>query len=247
MTSTEAKGGDRQGLTSWQYICEIPEFEMDWSTTALIVIDLQHQQASRDGGFFRLLDKAGLGDDSAWAINRLETLVVPTAQRLVTTFRDRGAPVILTRCVSVRGDGSDQTRRHIAFGVFCTLDSEDAQFLPEVAPEPGDIVLNKSGSSVFNSTNIEHLLHNMGITTLVMSGIWTNSCVEGATRDAGDLDFDVALAEDACTAMSPHGHANALEYLDKNFCFIWSADEIIERLDRGSAAKGEAEAVASAS
>ena len=187
-----------------------------------------------------------MSEDADWAINRLETLVVPTAQRLVEAFHENGAPVILTRCVSVRGDGSDQTRRHIAFGVFCTLDSEDAQFLPEVAPKEGDIVLNKSGSSVFNSTNIEHLLHNMGITTLVMSGIWTNSCVEGATRDAGDLDFDIALAEDACTAMSPHGHANALEYLDKNFCFVWSADEIVERLHRGATAKAEAEAVAAA-
>ena len=246
MTSIEAKSGDRRGLTSWQYICEIPEFEMDWSTTALIVIDLQHQQAARHGGYFRRLAEAGLSEDADWAINRLETLVVPTAQRLVSTFRERNAPVILTRCVSVRGDGSDQTRRHIAFGIFCTLDSEDAQFLPEIAPEPSDIVLNKSGSSVFNSTNIEHLLRNMGITTLVMAGIWTNSCVEGATRDAGDLDFDVALAEDACTAMSPHGHANALEYLDRNFCFAWSADEIIERLDRGTATKSETEAVTQA-
>lgn len=246
MTSTEATSGDRRGLTSWQYICEIPEFEMDWSSTALIVIDLQHQQASRHGAFFRRLAEAGMSEDTEWAINRLETLVVPTAQKLVKAFHENGAPVFLTRCASQRGDGSDQTRRHIAFGVFCTLDSEDAQFLPEVAPEPGDIVLTKSGSSVFNSTNIEHLLHNMGIRTLVMSGIWTNSCVEGATRDAGDLDFDVALAEDACTAMSPHGHATALEYLDKNFCYVWSADEIVERLHRGTAAKAEAEAVATA-
>lgn len=244
MTSTDATTGDRRGLTSWNYICEIPEFEMDWSTTALIVIDLQHQQASREGGFFTRLAEGGLSEDADWAFNRLETLVVPAAKRLVEAFRENGAPVVLTRCVSVRGDGSDQTRRHIAFGVFCTLDSEDAQFLDEVAPQDGDIVLNKSGSSVFNSTNLEHLLRNMGITTLVMSGIWTNSCVEGATRDAGDLDFDVALAEDACTAMSPHGHANALEYLDKNFCHVWSADEIVERLHRGTVTAAEAETVA---
>ena len=98
----------------------------------------------------------------------------------------------------------------------------------------GDILLTKSGSSVFNSTNLEHILRNMGMTTIVVSGIWTNSCVEGATRDAGDLDFRVALAEDACTAMSPRGHANALEYLDKNFCHVWSTDEILERLTTGT-------------
>ena len=110
--------------------------------------------------------------------------------------------MIHTRCVSLRGDGSDQTWRHRSFGLVCTLDSKDAQFLDEVAPQDGDIVLNKTGSSVFNSTNAEHLLRNMGITTLVVSGIFTNSCVEGTTRDAGDLDFRVLLAEDACAAMS---------------------------------------------
>ena len=133
----------------------------------------------------------------------------------------------------MRGDGSDQTRRHVAFGNVFGLDFEDAQFYPATAPEGNDIILNKTGSSVFNSTNIEHILRNMGITTLVRTGIWTNSCVEGSIRDTGDLDF--VLAEDACAAMSQRGHDNALEYLHKNFCFAWSTDEILERFERDSA------------
>ena len=93
-------------------------------------------------------------------------------------------------------------------------------------------MLNKTGSSVFNSTNAEHLLRNMGITTLLMTGIFTNSCVEGATRDAGDLDFRVVLVEDACAAMSPIGHKNALDYLDGNFCHVRSTGETLESLGR---------------
>ena len=107
---------------------------------------------------------------------------------------------------------------------------EGRAFLDEVAPQEGDIVLNKTGSSVFNSTNVEHLLRNMGITTLVVSGIFTNSCVEGTTRDAGDLDFRVLIAEDACAAMSPSGHRNALDYLDANFCHVRSTEEILTLL-----------------
>ena len=144
--------------------------------------------------------------------------------------------MIHTRCVSLRGDGSDQTWRHRSFGLVCTLDSKDAQFLDEVAPQEGDIVLNKTGSSVFNSTNVEHLLHNMGITTLVVSGIFTNSCVEGTTRDAGDRDFRVLLAEDGCAAMSAVGHRNALDYLDANFCHVKSTEEILALLGVPAAA-----------
>ena len=116
MASREAGGPpeETQGLKSWHYICEIPEFTMDWSSTALIVIDLQYQQISRNHGFFKRLAEAGLTDDAAGTIDRIEQLLVPNVQKLTAAFRENGAPVIYTRCVSVRGDGSDQTRRHIA-------------------------------------------------------------------------------------------------------------------------------------
>lgn len=171
--------------------------------------------------------------------------MIPNARRLAESFRENGAPVIYTRCASLRGNGSDQTWRHRQFGCVCTVDSRDAQIVPEAGYQDGDILLTKSGSSVSNSTTLEHILRNMGMTTIVVAGIWTNSCVEGTTRDAGDLDFRVALAEDACAAMSPRGHANALEYLDKNFCHVWSTDEILERLAAGSTGEvSEAEVAA---
>ncbi len=236
MATTDAQPvtDDRQGLKSWQYICEIPEFPLDWANSALIVIDLHNYQVSTEHGLFKRLLDAGLGDDCAYALERLHNTLVPNVQRLLAAFRASGAPIFQTRCVSLRGDGSDQTRRHVAFGNVFDLDSEDAQFWPATAPEGNDIILNKTGSSVFNSTNIEHVLRNMGITTLVVTGIWTNSCVEGSIRDAGDLDFDVVLVEDACCAMSKRGHDNALEYLHKNFSFAWSTDEVLKRFERGS-------------
>ncbi|MGI9659326.1 MAG: cysteine hydrolase family protein [Gaiellaceae bacterium] len=230
--SEPAELDETQGLQSWQFICQIPEFSLDYETSALVIIDLVYQQASRHHGTFKRLAEAGLTDDSTYAIDRIENMVVPNTARLIDTFREHGAPIIYTRCVSLRGDGSDQTRRHQAFGLVCSADSHDAQILDELAPQPGDIMLDKTGSSFFNSTNAEHLLHNMGVRTLVLTGIWTNSCVEGATRDGGDRDFDVALVEDACAAMSPRGHNNALEYLDKNFCHVWSTSEVIARLGR---------------
>lgn len=228
--SEQAELDETQGLESWHYICEIPEFSLDYESTALVIIDLVYQQASRQHGMFRRLAEAGLTDDSAYAIDRIESLVVPNTARLIDAFREHDAPIVYTRCVSLRGDGSDQTRRHRAFGLVCSADSHDAQVLDELAPQPGDIMLDKTGSSFFNSTNAEHLFHNMGIRCLVITGIWTNSCVEGTTRDAGDLDFDVAVVEDACAAMSPRGHRNALEYLDKNFCHVWSTSEVLTRL-----------------
>jgi nicotinamidase-related amidase len=221
---------ERQGLAAWHSVVRLPEFPVEARSTALVVIDLTLQQASRDHGICRRIREDGLSDDLEYYLTRMEGTVVPNVACLANAFRQLGAPVIYTRCVSLRGDGSDQTWRHRSFGLVCSLDSEDAQILDEVAPQQGDILLDKTGSSVFNSTNAEHLLRNMGITTLVVTGIFTNSCVEGTTRDAGDLDFRVLIAEDACAAMSAAGHENALAYLDANFCHVRSTEQILELL-----------------
>jgi ureidoacrylate peracid hydrolase len=222
--------GSTRGLKSWHSIVRLPEFDAPPKRTALIVIDLTLQQASRHHGVCRLIAQNGLADDLGYFLDRIEQTVVPNVRRLLDAFHAHRAPVVFTRCVSLRGDGSDQTWRHRAFGLVCGIDSEDAQILPELTPVAGDIVLNKTGSSLFNSTNAEHLFRNMGIDTLVMTGIFTNSCVEGATRDAGDRDFRVLLAEDACAAMSAVGHQNALGYLDANFCHVRSSGQVLAML-----------------
>lgn len=223
-----AQGGNKkEGWTAWTSVVRLPEFPVEADKTALIVIDMTHQQASRHHGLCKRIIDAGHGEDLTYYLSRIEDTVVPNIARLAATFREQRAPVIYTRCASLRGDGSDQTWRHRSFGLACDVNSKDAQILDELAPQDDDILLTKSGSSVFTSTNCEHLLHLMGITTIVVTGIFTNSCVEGTIRVGGDLDFRCLMAEDACAAMSPSGHANAIEYLDANFCHVKSTDEIL--------------------
>jgi len=230
------------GMAAWKHLVALPPFPLRLDEAALVVIDMTKQQASRDHGLCRRLIDEGFEDELDYYLDRIEHTVTPAIARLADGFRRLGASVTYTRCASLVGDGSDQTARHRAIGLVAGLDSEDSEFLLELAPQPGDIVLNKTGSSVFNSTNYEHLLRNMHVKTLVVSGIFTNSCVEGTIRDAGDLDFQVLMAEDACAAMSPAGHANAIQYLDANFCHVKSADDIVAELTR-SAGASEAEAV----
>ena len=233
---TDESTMDREGLDAWRVIASIPEFPLDYRETALVVIDLTVGQIARDGDRYTRIRKAGQAEDAAYAYDRCDNLVVPAARRLIDAFHANDATVIYTTCASVRGDGSDQTWRHRAFHHITAADSRDAQIVDALAPGEQDILLVKTGSSVFNSTSIQHLLWNMRITTLVVCGVWTNSCVEGATRDAGDRDFRVMLAEDACAAMSPRWHATALEYLDRNFCHVRSSDEIIAQLAADTAA-----------
>ena len=63
--------------------------------------------------------------------------------------------VVFARCASLRGDGSDQTARHRAQGLAFPHWSQLAQIIDDLEPEQGDIVLTKTGSGCFTSTNLD--------------------------------------------------------------------------------------------
>ena len=80
--------------------------------------------------------------------------------------------------------------------------SADAEILPELAPAGDELVFSKTAGSVFCATNIEYVLRNLGITTLVVTGVVTTGCVHTAVTDAADRGFHVILVEDGCGALA---------------------------------------------
>jgi nicotinamidase-related amidase len=225
---------DHKAQEAWEHCIRV-KVPVDFSTIALLIIDLQNLAASPDIGMLRRLRDEGFAEGIVYPVSRIEEVVVPNVARLLSAFRAKGLPIIYSRCVSLRGDGSDQSYRHRQGGsasgtLACSVSSVEAQFLPAIAPEPDDIILNKTGQSVFASTSLEHILHNMGVSTLAVTGIWTNSCVEGTTRDAGDRNIGVVLVEDACSAFNQVQHDNAIYYLVDNFAQVKSTQQVIEAL-----------------
>lgn len=216
---------------AWEQIIRVPEVKLDYVRSALIIIDLQNSFATRGCGMFKRLADSGLAAESEYAISRIEELVVPNVQSLATAFRAAGRLVVYARSASVRGDGSDQTARHRAQGLAVPEWSYEAQIIDPIAPVRGDIVLTKTGSGCFTSTNLDHLLRNMGVSVIVVTGMWTNSCVETTVRHAGDLDYQVVVVEDACVAMTPKNHAWALEYLGNNFAEIRTSAQVVHGLE----------------
>ena len=91
-----------QGLKSWHHICQIPDFSVEIETTALLVIDLTYQQASRYHGTLKRLVENGFADDSEYFISRIEETVVPNVAQLVDAFRASRAPVIHTLRIACR-------------------------------------------------------------------------------------------------------------------------------------------------
>lgn len=214
---------------AWDLIIRV-DHEFDYSKCALLVIDLQYLCASREYGAFKKVKDGGFEGEGEYAISRIEETVVPNVVSIAKEVRERGMPVIFARVGSISGDGSDQTARHRKQGLTVKLNERPAQILEELQMEPTDIVITKSGSGCFTSTNLDHVLRNMGIQDLIITGIWTNSCVETTTRHAGDLDYRVIVVEDCCVAMTKKLHDHALEYLDNNFAAVKSTEEVLSGL-----------------
>ncbi|MBU2359824.1 MAG: cysteine hydrolase, partial [Alphaproteobacteria bacterium] len=112
--------------------------------------------------------------------------VLPNLQRLLTSFRAAGAEVMYTVMENMTEDGRDRSLDYKLSQFFIAKGSWDAKVLDQLAPGKDDIVLPKTSSGVFNSTNIEYLLRNIGIDTLVVTGFLTDQCVDHTVRDAAD-------------------------------------------------------------
>jgi nicotinamidase-related amidase len=97
-----------------------------------------------------------------------------------------------------------------------------------VAPLPGELVLTKSSSGPGASTNLQQILRNLGVRSLVVCGLTTAVCVSQSAREMADQGFQVIVAEDACTELSDESHRAALVTFALTFGRVRPTAQIVE-------------------
>ena len=209
----------------------LPYFEVTRDHAALLIVDMQKLDAHPDYGMGITARQAGVGDLFGYYWSAV-SLAVKNQQRLLDAARETGIQVIYTRIATQTRDGRDVGRQHLNVGLIVPKDAPEAEILPEIAPGQDDIVLSKTSSSPFNSTAIHQLLHNLDIDTLLVCGVVTNGCVEGAVRDASDLGYQVIMIPDACAAVTPDLHQAAITNLDNAFCNCRDTATLVEEIER---------------
>lgn len=204
---------------------------------ALMVIDVQYLDAAPGHGVFADVQKSGVPVEAQeYYFKRLDHVVLPNIGRLQNTFRDLKLEVIHTRIQSMTKDGRDRSVGHKRLNLHAAPGSKEAEFLPEVAPKGDEIIINKTASGVFNATNAEFILRNMGIDCLYVCGVYTNECVSTTVRDACDRGFNTTLINDGCATVTPDLHNATIATIKDRYARVLTTDEVIKEIK--ASAKG---------
>ena len=197
--------------------------------SALLFIDVQNFAAHRNGAEFNDLSDATFDAEYGWFFEQLKSRVIPNMQRLQEGFRKAGGEVIYTTIESLTKDGRDRSLDYKITGFNVAKGSWDGKVIDALAPDEDEIVFPKSSSSVFMSTHIDYVLRNLGVKQLVISGIVTDQCVEGAIRDACDLGYLVTQVTDACMTYTQERHDHSVRTI-KGYCRQVTTTELVEEL-----------------
>jgi nicotinamidase-related amidase len=163
---------------------------------------------------------------------------VRNIQLLLAEFRRRGWPVLYPHVA--RKQASDGGRLAAKVPAIMTIAERGYDFVAEVAPQPGDILIPKKHPSAFFATPLASHLIDLQADTLVVTGCTTSGCVRGSVVDAFAFNFRVLVAEDAVYDRSRVSHAVNLFDMSEKYADVAPTREVLARLQRIEDAAGRA-------
>jgi ureidoacrylate peracid hydrolase len=182
------------------------EVPIDPAHAALLIVDVQNYCAHPDGAASRKLDP----QQRRYLFGSLRETVLPNLQLLQSACRRAHIEIVYATVENMTRDGRDRSLDYKISGIEVPRGSWDARVVDEIAPAEDEMIFRKTSSSVFISTNIDYVLRNLEVRSLIVAGMMTDQCVESAVRDACDLGYLVTLVTDACTTDSAERHEQSL-------------------------------------
>ena len=208
---------------------EPADMELKPAETALLVIDVQNTYRKRPDRRTLPPDEQARFDSWTPFYERFERVLVPNTREILSRFRARGMDCLFARIASQTRHGRERSLSHRKPGwndLLLPRDDWDSQIVDELAPLPGEIVVEKMTDSAVTGSNLRLLLHNLGVRNVVCCGVFTDQCVSSTVRSLADESFNVIVLEDCCAAASDELHHKELEIINMIYCQVMSSAEL---------------------
>jgi ureidoacrylate peracid hydrolase len=203
---------------------------VDPAHTALLMIDLQHDFCSPKGLFDR--------------IGKNQQMMAPAVERIAKLIAKARSAGVLP--IFIQNQWLPQNRivspSFLRFMIYkqgmdpkdgcCVSGTWGAEILPETGIRPDDVIVQKWRPSAFRSTNLDMLLRNCNIKSVVLTGVITQGCVESTARDAMFHDYYVVIANDCVATYNKELHDASLKVMGSRFDML-SSEDVMNIWDRG--------------
>jgi nicotinamidase-related amidase len=186
--------------------------QLEPAETALLIIDMQRDFCD-EGGYI-----ASMGYDISPARK-----IIPNVRQVRDAVAAWGGRVVLTR-EGHRPDLSDlppikawrsrfggvEVGTCGPLGRILVRGEAGWEIVPELAPRPGEVIIDKPGYSAFYATDLERILTAKSVRRLIFTGVTTDVCVHSTLRSAVDRGYECVLVEDGCAATAMENHRAAV-------------------------------------
>ena len=187
------------------------DLKIEPAKTALVVIDLQR------------------GIVAMPSAPRSSTEVVARAAQMAAALRAAGGTVVFVH-VTPSADGKDGLKPITDAPVGAggrTLPPDWAEIVPELAPQPSDVIITKRQWGAFYGTELDLQLRRRGVDTIVLCGISTNIGVESTARDAYERGYNQIFVEDAMAARDVEEHRHTVRSLFPRIGRVRTTEEVL--------------------
>ena len=191
----------------------------------------------RRGGFGRkaavaVVDMTRAFVDEGFPLADAETgrPCVAAIRRLLEAARPLGIPVYYTRWDPTWVTDNERGR-WLDKGTQLREPSEAHDIAREIAPQPGEVIINKAKPSAFFGTQFAGLLIHRGIDTLIVTGMVTSGCVRATVVDAFSYNFKVVIPEECVADRGRTSHQVNLFDMDQKYADVMPLDEVLARME----------------
>jgi len=195
------------------------------SRPALLIIDVQYRTVgTTPQPFWESIKEFPTScGDVGWK-------AVANIQKLLALFREKNWPVLYPHVAPKKATDGGRLAEKVP--AIMNIPAHGYDFVKEVAPREGDVLLPKKHPSAFFGTALASHLIDLQADTLIVTGCTTSGCVRGSVVDAFSLNFRVAVPEDAVYDRSQVSHAVNLFDMSEKYADVGTTESIISNLKK---------------